>query len=342
MAPTTISRTVQYWRLVDGQDHSVVSDFDWCSFFEERVTKRYQQQIDNRGHAGTIRVITGSAWSDFESRFSTEDSNESDDESRTYGVVIAAEKDFIPNQEESNSGNQAPMSLKGETWEPVDNLYVWHLPFGNLIGVLAESVSSSRASKYASWLSRYMRSEEAFPEGKGNDFQWAAIPVIDEDRAKKLKNVTGLKSAVFTGIIGAGEPQNNLLSVFTGPRNPPNSIRLEVKASLVKGRSDDSDAAEILQWFKDAFGPLDGTPASNIKKAQVTTDPEDGESPTEVDLINHRLTRKRKIPLADETTRSITADVAFDAIIGAANLDAKDLYRLRGPVGSTTAVDGTT
>lgn len=327
MAPKNyVRRTVQYWRLVDARTSLNAPEVDWHTVITKRLYgKRHTFDLEGREHAGTVMALNvGDAWTD---AFDLSDVPKAPpllDPETTYGIVLAAGKDYVPNQANVSDGSQAPMSLNGDEWEPVDNLFVTFLPFGNLIGVLAESTSSSRATKFVDWLNRATAGMWA-----ETDFAWAVRPVVDPSRANLLGQAHGLKSAVFAGELGSQvNPASGIRDIFfPSDDDAPNvqQIRIEVKASVVRGKSGPEDEQAILDWFNDNFGSLDGA----VDKAQVTIAPSDSTGPTEVDLLRHRLTRKSNVMLATGASRAFAGKTAVEAIVDAFVLDRADLLRLR-------------
>ncbi|MDQ0649512.1 hypothetical protein QFZ53_003708 [Microbacterium natoriense] len=320
-----VPRTVQFWRLVDARDDSLVAEVDWDTVLRHLYGERRTFGIDGREHAGTIvPVNVPHEWSDFIGVADVPDAQAPENEELTHGVVIAAGKDYVPNQEDVGSGAQKPMGLDGDNWSPVDNLFVWHLPFGNMIGVLAESTSSSKAGKYADWLTRATR--ELYDDDPG--FAWAARPVIDMARANLIRKAHGLRSFVYAGEMGeAVNEASGAKAIFVGPnRKRPTAIRIEVKASLVRGKSaPHEDEQVLLDWFNDTFGSLDG----EVSKAQVSLPASEDAPASEVDLLHHRLTRKVRVPLALGTTRAFRSTSAVGAIVEAFGIDRAELLKLR-------------
>jgi hypothetical protein len=92
----------------------------------------------------------------------------------------------------------------------------------------------------------------------------------------------------------------------------------------VRGKSTHVDEEEILRWFNDTFGSLQGT----VDKAQVTIAGGDG-GPTEIDLIQQRLTRKTRVRLLTGRSRAFTGESAVASILDAYAKDFSDLLRLR-------------
>ncbi|THG30570.1 hypothetical protein E6C70_14470 [Glaciibacter flavus] len=239
----------------------------------------------------------------------------------THGIVLASGKDFVPNQENTQSGAQKAMRLDGEEWEPVDNLFVWFLPFGNMFGVLTESVSASRAATFADWLTRATAGDFKDP-----DFAWAARPVIDQSRVALLNHADGLRAVNYAGEFGtAVADASGVRALFQGGHQAPNALRIEIKATLVRGKSGHGDEQIMLDWFNQNFGSLSG----QVDKAQVTL-AADGDTPaTEVDLLHHRITRKTQVRIATGATRAFTPLSAVGSIIEAFIIDRGDLVRLR-------------
>lgn len=319
----TVPRTVQYWRLVDARTGKRVKEFDWDDLVRRFVANRVDYQIDGRSQAGTSYTLNvTTAWKAALSIADVPKAVPSQNAAVTHGLVLASAKDYVPNQEHTKSGAQQAMQLAGNDWEPVDNLFVWFLPFGNMFGVLAESVSASRAATFADWLTKATRHLFTDPS-----FAWEARPVIDQARAKMLKSAKGLKAVAYAGEFGtAVHDASGVKTLFGGgSQNVPGALRIEIKASLVRGKSTHGDEQIILDWFNKNFGSLQG----DVAKAQVTTTGNQSTPPTEIDLLHHRLTRKTEVQIAMGATRAFTPLSAVGSIIDAFVQDRDDLLRLR-------------
>lgn len=322
--PDPVKRTVQYWRLVDARDRKGQKEMDWNEILGPFLNKRQRHLIGGKEYSGTVKLVKIKP--EWQRAFDISDVpgvTLPPNPTHTYGIVLAAEKDYVPNQEELSSGDQKAMTLAGEDWSPVDNLFVWHLPFGNMIGVLAESTSSSRAGKYADWLTKATKDKYQDPE-----FAWAAVPVIDQSRTDLFKTTRRITSFVYAGYIGSEvHDAVGIRDLFLGPKKKnPGAIRIEIKASLVRGKSHpDLDEGIILDLFQENFGSLEG----DVKKAQITLPGGNDEPPSEIDLLHHRLTRKTKVELSLGATSAFTLVSAVGAIVESFLLDRADLLRLR-------------
>ena len=318
----TVGRTVQYWRLVDARDGSRVSELDWDAVLRRFVNFQARHPVEGREHGGSaypIKVVD--RWTEALSLDDIVDAVEPQNTAITHGLVLASDKDYVPNQENRISGQQQAMQLAGKDWQPVDNLFVWFLPFGNMFAVLAESVSASRAATFADWLNKATADDFDDPE-----FAWAAKPVIDQQRADLLRGAHGLKTIIYAGEFGnAVNDASGAKVLFGGNNKVPGALRIEVKATLVRGKSAHGDEQIMLDWYNKTFGSLDG----HVDKAQVTIAANGDTPPTEVDLLHHRLTRKTQVQIATGPTRAFTPLSAVGSIIDAFVDDRADLLRLR-------------
>ncbi len=317
-----VSRTVQYWRLVDARTGARIPDLDWDKILRRFVGNRTRYTFEGREHAGTAYPLdVPHEWSDDLDVSRIPNAVARQNSAVTHGIVLASGKDYVPNQENTRSGAQKAMQLDGEDWEPVDNLFVWFLPFANMFAVLAESVSASRAATFADWLTRATAAEFKDP-----DFAWAARPVIDQARVAMLDHADGLKSVIYAGEFGnVVNDASGVKALFRGPTNSPGALRIEIKATLVRGKSTPGDDRIMLDWFNQNFGRLDG----HVEKAQVVTTAEADMPATELDLLHHRLTRKTQVRIATGATRAFTPLSAIGSIIEAFSIDRADLVRLR-------------
>lgn len=326
-----IPRTIQWWRLVDARNGNAVEESSWHQVFADLHEKQHKYPVDGRLQTGKIRALqVENRWA---SGLDIEDLDGAivpTDPTTTYGVVLAGAKDYVPNQINTSSGDQQPLGLAGDGWEPVDNLFVWFAPFGNIFGVMAESVSAARANTFAQWLTLAMR-DNGLLNVNDPEFAWGVHPVIDKQQAARLKTAKGLRSMSFAGLFGNNvNNASGLKRIFGRQNTTVGALRIEVKVSRVVGHSKPGDEEAILNWFNEEFGSLEGA----VTKAQVTVEEDKGPDVpmNEIDLLHHRLTRKVKVKLAPGATRSFEASTAIGEIVAAFCDDRKDLARLRSKI----------
>jgi hypothetical protein len=326
-AKKTVPRTVQYWRLVDGRTGERVKEQKWDEVLRKLHGSRHTFVIDKREHAGTItsHQISDADLQNGLDAATYKKAKLRSTKSITHSITIAAGKDFVPNQEHVKSGSQKPMQLENKDWEPVDNLFVWFVPFGNIFAVLAESTSSSRAKKFAEWLTK--ASKPAF-EGFDDDFVWDAKPVVDEARKELLKKAGGLKSVVYAGEMGNAitKDASGVEALFgIGSKKNVTALRVEIKITPVAHKGTVEDQKAILDWYDNTIGPLQG----KVDKAQVIVAENEEMPQTEIDLLEQRLTRSTTVTIQNGDSRAFTAESALKAMINAFVKDKHDLLRLR-------------
>lgn len=297
----------------------------------QKPNSKNEFEIDGIPISGKIHSVPASSYSLLTSRLKQVALPYEYDEDSAFTVVLSSSKDYTPNQKNSSTGDQAPMRLDGDEWEPVDNLFIYHLPFANMIAVMAESVSSKRAKVYAEWLNRVMLEQGLFEDDP--KFRWTAKPVVDPHAIEKIKDAERLKSVVIAGEFG-DQVKKELapISSILGQKFSKNidGIRLEIKISTVRGHGTQEDEERILEWYEETFGSFqklsDGSPTT----ARVTA-AKNGDDPsyTEVDLINQRITRKRTVALNYEGAAVINYSSATEAILDATVNDFETLWSLR-------------
>lgn len=328
---TTISRTIQYWRLVDARNEKEVDEYDWDSLFRRLINKNKPFPVEGKRLSGTIRshssitYLSTAAWC-------VGHGLQVNPNLSPVGIVLSSQKDFVPNQEEDNTGKQLPVRTQDEHWTPVDNLFVYHLPFGNIIAVLAESVSSTRATKYAGWLNKLF-SELGIIDPNDPEFAWKAAPVIDPDRIKQIRKSKGLKKAEISGRIGTGVSSNiPFLARVLGDVSEQKlgGIKVSISVAVDNQAGTPSDRKAILGWFDESLGELGGIKAGSNKldKAYVESFSEDGHI-TEIDLIQQRVTRKAKVKLQCGDEKNISYITALESIHEACAKDIEELFHLR-------------
>lgn len=328
---TTISRTIQYWRLVDARNEKEVDEYDWDSLFRRLIDKNKPFPVEGKRLSGTIRSHASITYLSI-ADWCNSHGLQVDPDLYPLGIILSSQKDFVPNQEENNTGKQLPVRTQDEHWTPVDNLFVYHLPFGNIIAVLAESVSSTRATKYAGWLNKLFH-DQNIVDPKDPEFAWKAAPVIDPDRIKQIHKSKGLKKAEISGRVGTGVSSNvPFLARVLGnvTEKKLGGIKVSISVSIDNQASIPSDRKSILHWFDESLGELGGIEAGSHKldKAYVESFSENGHI-TEIDLIQQRITRKAKVKLQCGDEKNISYITALDSIHEACAEDIKDLFHLR-------------
>lgn len=306
-----IKRTIQYWRLVDASDGSPMSkDFNWIKLFSQIDRKTFSTRLAGRDCFGKIFTLSdriNSIFSEVSSEVATQ---------INYGIVLASDKDYIPNQQDKQTGNQSPVVLN-QGWDAIDNSFIWHLPFGNMFAILLESQTSSRAEKYASWLTQLLKEERIF---ENPNFRFSAEPVVDRNAIEHIRKARGLRSVVLRANYGRNASNNLLGNIFSATQKFEN-VEVEIKVKVKRGISPAADEVNVLNWFNDNFGRN----VDSFSRATATMVNDSGDA-TEINLIKERLTRKKTIRLNQSAApASIDRDVVFEKIAEAYVKDYQEL-----------------
>lgn len=326
-----VSRTVQYWQLVDAATQQPVADVNWQDILKKAHGQQITHQCLSKEISGTVHALPIlPEWNDYLPPTIQSASDYSD--GNIYGLVASTDKDHVPNQRNTQDGSQKPVSVDAKH-VPTDNLFVWFLPFGNVMGIMMESVSATRARAVAMWLTRLMRDQRTLPQ---QNFSWDAVAVIDTTRRAALQKANRMKSVFVAGTVSASSG-NAFSKVFVGPSFQGN-YDLEIK---VKPRKDGNNAAyerdteELMSWFDSEFGSLVGTSVNPqgpvpLSNARVTLGRDRGDDipAGEVDLLHQRLTRKRSVRMNPGPAQAFVASSAITEIVHAYTYDFNDLQRL--------------
>jgi hypothetical protein len=326
--PKTLPRTLQYWRLDNVLDTSGLPETDWPGILAALHGRPHKLTVDGQELTGTIKALN--VPSENREDLRTDDARhapEIADRTTTYGIILAGNKDYVPNQQHRDTGAQQAMDLAGEKWDPVDNLFVWFCPFGNFFGVISESVSSPRPAVFAEWLTKVLI-REGLVALSADKFALEASAVIDKERSSFLNRAGGLKSVNVAGNIGSlVVDASGVGKIFGGSSERLGALRVEIKVSTVRGVSSEEDERTLLDFYNETFGPL----AGDMLKAQVKTssDYQADIPPTEIDLLHHRLTRSTNVRLTNGATRAFEALTTLQQIVSAFGKDRSDLLRIR-------------
>ncbi|WP_156372413.1 hypothetical protein [Arthrobacter sp. Leaf337] len=323
LAEKSLVRTVQYWRLVNGANLQPAEEQDWNTILKNAYGDPKTHLVLNKVVSGKVFTLQPEDdWDEF-LRPSSMNGLKQVDDGTVYALVASTDKDHLPSQAKRGTGEQKAVTVdKGYT--PVDNLFIWFLPFGNIMAVLQESVSSARPKAIATWLTHIMRAQGNLPQ---HNFQWTAEPVVDPDKKRFLDNAKRLRRIEIGGTVkqSVNGPLRDLLM---GPTYE-GTYEIELKVRHVKKnnrQSYASDTRDMMDWFEETFGGHLG----ELDKAKVVVDRDPGDHipQGEIDLISQRITRKRSIEVG-KRGQAILASSAVSEIVKAYIQDFDELAKLR-------------
>lgn len=319
-----LNRTVQFWRIVDARDNQPLEkDYDWAAIFGDLYGKTspllFEADLEGRKFLGQV-VTLGDKITELLHHELT-DVFGSKGSCQHFGVILAGDKDYVPNQQNKQSGVQQPVGLN-EGWDAVDNSFVWHLAFGNMFAILLESQSSGRANRYAAWLTRFLRQSGIISD---QQVSYEAIPVIDGDVVDRARKAKGIKAVSLRTSLGRASSANNPVNRIFASHSNYHDVDIEIKITTRPGRSRQEDEQENLEWFRENLGDL-----TEFSKAVVKTVDSKG-TIDELNLLKERLSRKQNITL--DTSKSaadaINKDSVFPAIVEAFVKNYRDLQGLK-------------
>lgn len=324
MSLKRLNRTVQFWRIVDARDNQPLKqDYDWAAIFRDLYGKTspllFEADLEGRKFLGQVVKLGNKATEILHHELTHLYGSKGS--CQHFGVILAGDKDYVPNQQNKQSGFQQPVGLN-EGWDAVDNSFVWHLPFGNMFAILLESQSSGRANRYAAWLTRFLRQSGIITDPQ---LSYKAIPVIDHDVVDRARKAKGIKAVSLRTSLGSASSANNPVSrIFASHRNY-HDVDIEIKITTRDGRSRQEDEQENLEWFRENLGDL-----AEFSKAVVKTVDNEG-TIDELNLLNERLSRKQNITLdaSRSAADAINKDSVFPAIVKAFVEDYRDLQDLK-------------
>lgn len=292
MAPKkNLVRTVAYWRLVNAVDHCPVEHFDWPTLLAKWASDGpVRVSWDGDDYTGTVYPL-----------------NEID------GLILAKGKDFVPNEADA-SGKQHTMRSRGDDWDPVDNLFVHFLPFGNVIAIVRESNSAPAAGTLARWLTR----SKVFQKQ-----EWGADVIIDPGRRERLQGKEGVKELfVATRASSLPAEHGGALRRLRGLRDFGDvEVEITIKA---KGKERRAEQSDLLDVANEVISGLD------LTKGYAKTTATDSEGAETIDFLKHRITRRRQIHLPSGHDRSLQAKDAFEVLQTASGDDENLLRQVTG------------
>lgn len=323
--PRGIVRTVQFWRLVNSRTKQAVEEQDWHSILRDMGTAAITHRILKKElTCSVVALDISSEWDGLLPPTGVDNLVQAVHDDATYGVVVATDKDHVPSQGKRGTGEQKPVTIENG-FSPIDNLFVWFLPFGNIFGVLMETQSSARPQAFASWLTRVMRDQGTLTQ---HNFEWGVVPVIDAGRRDALARAQQLKSIYVADTISPSAP-SPLKDLLAGP-SFEGAYKLEIKLRPVKsdGKSSfEDDTKELRDWLDSTFGA--DYAVLDAAQVQFHRHPGDDLPNGIVNLLEHKLTRKRTILMQQGSFQSFSALSALSEIVRTYTLEFDELLKLR-------------
>lgn len=329
--PRKLQRTVAYYQLVRDPHRTAFEELDWNQLLRQLGTQAVQHHIFEKVVTG--RVVTmelKERWIDALQPAWLRGPRLTWHDETVFVLALSTDRDHVPNQRKAD-GTLRPMTHDTDG-VPATAAIVVFLPFSNMFAVLLEDNTAVRPNYIGNWIQRVLRDQGMLPQA---NLLIATVPVVDRSVEAKLHRSTKLSRARIGGRV-RGDMPSQVRGLLGGGLRLAGSFDIDIKIRPVKAESGEhweEDAARLHDWFEQMFGNLRGEDALKTAsfKPAATRDQDDLPH-EELNLIEHRMTRKRQIRILGEDggIPSISAIAAGEQIVEAIVADIDHLREQRG------------
>ncbi|CAM5741526.1 hypothetical protein SAFG77S_01862 [Streptomyces afghaniensis] len=209
----------------------------------------------------------------------------------------------------------------------VDTSVMCFLPFGNIVGIMQGGVSAPSHRALASWLSGI----GIFP-----NTQFEVRPVVAHAEVEQLKTASGasrVEVKIMANKMGSlRERQGGLARSLRAAGEAYGEISVTMILSIPKKKKLKDHRELLLADLAEISDVVTG--AERARARLVYTDPGGPEHTRLVELVEHNITAKKRVPATDSDGNSIRIVSAVDAILAAA-VENEDALRLAVDVGDS-------
>lgn len=194
----------------------------------------------------------------------------------------------------------------------VDTSAISFLPFGNVVGIMAGSVSAPTHRGLETWLNEL----HLFP-----DVQLTARPVLSKAEVERLGTAHGasrIEIKIGNHKVAALRGRTGRLAHFLRLAHEAyGDINVTMIISVPRGKARADDRQALLDDLRDIAPVAPG--AADRARAKLVFAEADGLERTRlVELTEHHITAKRRVPAVDDQGNSIRILSAVDAILDVA------------------------
>ncbi|MGW7453006.1 hypothetical protein [Streptomyces sp. NPDC054787] len=209
----------------------------------------------------------------------------------------------------------------------LDTSVVCFLPFGNVVGIMQGGVSAPSHKSLETWINGI----EMFP---GSRLQLR--PVVAHSEIEKLKSAVGasrVEVKVMGNKMGAlRERQGGLARLLRVAGDAYGEISVTMVISVPRGKELKEHREHLLADLDEISDVVTG--AERARARLVYSDPGGPEQTRLVELVEHSITAKKRVPGTDAEGKSIRIVSAVDAILVAA-AEHEDALRLAVDAGDS-------
>ncbi|MGW0602366.1 hypothetical protein [Streptomyces sp. NPDC002640] len=193
----------------------------------------------------------------------------------------------------------------------LDTSVICFLPFGNIVGIMPGSRSAPSHRGLEAWLNGLA----IFP-----DTQFAVRPVVAHAEIERLKTATSasrVEIKLMGNKMGAlSQRTGRLARTFRTAGESYGEINVTMIISVPRGKKHEGNRQALLADLEEISDVVTG--AEMARARLVYSDPGGPERTQLVELVEHNITAKKRVPATDEEGNSIRIVSAVDAILVAA------------------------
>jgi hypothetical protein len=194
----------------------------------------------------------------------------------------------------------------------VDTSAVCFLPFGNIVGLMAGSVSAPSHRGLETWLNEL----RLFP-----DARFAIRPVLSKAEVERLSTAHGAsRIEIKIGghkIEALGERNGRLARFLRTAHESYGDIDVTMIISVPRGQARHEHRQALLEDLRE-IAPAAPAATERARARLVYAEADGLERSRLVELTEHHITAKRRVPAVDEQGNSIRILSAVDAILNVA------------------------
>lgn len=194
----------------------------------------------------------------------------------------------------------------------VDTSAVCFLPFGNIVGLMPGSVSAPSHKGLETWLNEL----RLFPEAR-----FTIRPVLSRAEVERLSTAHGAsRIEIKIGghrISALGERNGRLARFLRTAHESYGDIDVTMIISVPRGQARDAHRQALLDDLRD-IAPVAPAATARARARLVYAEADGPERSRLVELTEHHITAKRRVPAVDEHGNSIRILSAVDAILDVA------------------------
>lgn len=296
-------RTVGFYEVVvvrDGEAQRIPQPMDWDGALADLA----QAPVDARSHEGESRIV------------GTTFPHNMEDHLLLHRVKDAGEWLSVINFDTGDLRELEQSAHEGY----LDTSVVCFLPFGNVVGIMQGGVSAPSHKSLETWINGI----EMFP---GSHLQLR--PVVAHSEIEKLKSAVGasrVEVKVMGNKMGALlERRGGLARLLRVAGDAYGEISVTMVISVPRGKELKEHREHLLADLDEISDVVTG--AERARARLVYSDPGGPEQTRLVELVEHSITAKKRVPATDAEGNSIRIVSAVDAILAAA-AEHEDALRL--------------